>query len=533
MSLIVACAAIVVIQRGEVRFSRRLSVVMLAAGLLTLPLLWSSWQTEVLSRLLALWGGVGLLCALHQLRLNGRIRNYLLMMIWGIAVLQALLDIVQLLKPELSHTWMTFISSQTGVRPFGIFQQVNLLGSFLATGIGIAGVELLRPTRTQAPLFDGETIHKNITPRIAELSLPSNTPISRRFVYIMGSSLILLWSALLWTQNRTGMLGGLLMLGVLCIWGFRAKRTLGWLIWPSVAGMVIGMLLPYTEIWPTEQAFKLLQASTSQGRLNLLMSRLHLIVKNPLAAWKLSGFSVNWPGGGASALLGIFLFAGIALWPVKKRSVGNSVLPCSPPINMLLVPVILHLMTDFPLYQSTLDLFTLILLMYLSWPATSSFMWLPGKRRVRYMITIAVLPIGICSLSLFIVILSSLITHDAFNWWERGNFRNIYSSSAIVLQPDWLRITQQDRLDYDNHMAMLLAYHTTQDIRYLQAFTRWGENYIARFSDANISAALIQIARLQGRISDAVRITESARLSFPNDARFTNDQPENMKRKYK
>ncbi|RTF99602.1 pilin glycosylation ligase domain-containing protein, partial [Serratia marcescens] len=141
---------------GRIRFSltptaRRL---LLGIAVLALPLLYTrlEWREDALWRCAGLLGGWLFYVACLQLRLTARQRELLLYgLLFAIGV-QALLAALQLFAPTLA--WV----APNGSRVYGVFQQPNVLGSFIATGLALALWLLLAPLsaptwRRQIPLL--------------------------------------------------------------------------------------------------------------------------------------------------------------------------------------------------------------------------------------------------------------------------------------------------------------------------------------------------------------------------------------------
>jgi len=86
-------------------------------------------------KMLGIAAGLLLLFALSQLRLAREQRLLLLYLLLGAVAIEAVFGVVQyyLLTPG---NWIGYDTLRN--RPYGIFQQVNVLASFLATGIGLA-----------------------------------------------------------------------------------------------------------------------------------------------------------------------------------------------------------------------------------------------------------------------------------------------------------------------------------------------------------------------------------------------------------
>jgi len=178
---------------------RGLVISMLAAAvLMTLPLLWttvSAWRLNALPRLVGLWTGIGFFLLLLRFRFGLRGRALLISVLAVSALVQALMALSQLLFPlsPFVRGMLNYDVLSAQGRALGSLGQVNLLGSFLATGAG------------------------------ATLWCLLSLPVRQRPLRLWGwLALALILAALVVARSRTGWLGGLLACGgVLWLFGCR------------------------------------------------------------------------------------------------------------------------------------------------------------------------------------------------------------------------------------------------------------------------------------------------------------------------
>jgi O-antigen polymerase len=189
---------------------------LLASGslILLLPLLWAQqpWLSEALPRLMGLVLGVLAYFALLQIPLDRRWRRRLLMLLLAATVIEALLGLVQysLLQPG---NWMGYNTLKN--RPYGIFQQWNLMASFMATGLALA-LYLLSARR----------------------------PLSRSLQWLAAAMLLLAPLLLIVIASRVGLLAALL-LSPLQLWMLYRlnRRRAGIALLLLMAGVSAGLLL--------------------------------------------------------------------------------------------------------------------------------------------------------------------------------------------------------------------------------------------------------------------------------------------------
>lgn len=142
ISLMVIAALILLVsinfRNKQFKFSPGIGLFMFGCLLLMLPVLWTSssvWRANALPVVLAFGVAALLYLALLQVSLSRRQKRFWLSLIVISAVIEASLALLQMFVFD-ANNWMEFPVGQS--RAYGNFQQSNLLGSFLASGFGIA-----------------------------------------------------------------------------------------------------------------------------------------------------------------------------------------------------------------------------------------------------------------------------------------------------------------------------------------------------------------------------------------------------------
>lgn len=358
--------------RGVIRYSTFHKVLGLLLLALWLPFVWSWNEASLIAlpRLLTVTAGAILLLGLAQLELTRRDWWWLGMAILLSTLLETALGYVQTYILE-SVSWLA-----TG-RPYGIFQQVNVMASFLVTGLVISGW-LIGEARNRVEI--GITL-------LAPLFMPA---------------LILV------IQSRTGWLAALLTVPLILVhlWALDRRRFRAW-----GAALVIGCVLAGLIWWaPWGEAGYTSKAINEPGqRLPVYLHSLKMIAQEPLTGWGYGRFQhdflhsfadwraalpVNQPEitepiitanfthphnellywgieGGLLPVLAILAFAGWVVWRIwSKGPRGERLLF----IALLLTPT-LHTMLEFPFYNSLIHWLVFLLLLGMaasvSWEAKS------------------------------------------------------------------------------------------------------------------------------------------------------------------
>ncbi|RYM61152.1 polymerase [Serratia proteamaculans] len=496
----------------------------IAAGLLlALPVIFTrpEWQSAAVWRLAGLFAGAAFYFTWLQVRMTARQRHAVLYLILSAAVLQALIVLLQLFAPAIAQSWIPSGSS----RAFGIFQQPNVLASFIATGLALALAAYVLPG------------FQRLDPRAESWR--------RR---ALAAALVLLPMVLVWVQSRTGWLAGALVLGlfILCFCR-RHPQAVAIASLLVAGGTLVGVLVLW---WGSELGGALRYAShagSNHARYTMLRDTLAMIAEKPLLGWGYGGFEYSfqhfrinqtpptavteiarhphnelllwWVEGGVVALLGALLLvrAGIKLlaharWRDKrafacgKASAGEALALC-----VALLPIALHSQTEYPFYLSALHwLVFLLLLAMLDRLVSPRLGTEAGLKRWR-------LPMLALSLAALFVMATGFYSGLVLTQAERGGLQDMRQVDAL---PGWASWMHDDRLQFDRQLAVLLAFNRTRDEQRLETYAQWAQRYLNHRIDKNVYANLLVILYQQQQYVRADELRYEAALLFPHDRRF-------------
>ncbi|MFI8416101.1 Wzy polymerase domain-containing protein [Serratia sp. NPDC078593] len=490
--------------------------------LLCLPLAFSPAGDTSTSawRVAGLLAGWGLYCAWLQRRLNARWRGALVVCLVLMVSVQAAIALLQLFLPAWSWVPMR------GSRVFGIFQQPNVLGSFLATGLALTLMLALLP----GYVLPSAVWEKG---RKATLSL----------------LLLVLTALLVWVQSRTGWLAGaLVLLGYWAVWGRRFPRQLvvlgGWMLLGCALGL--GVLLAADEGGGLHS-----HAMSNQARLAMLLDTLKMIAAHPFVGWGYGSFEAAfqqfrisqqpptavleiarhphneillwWLEGGVVALLGMLAIVAGAVrlcvqalahdrraFAAGRGDAGEATCLC-----LALLPMALHSQLEYPFYLSALHWLVFVLLL-----ATVDRL---SCRHSRLIGTaghglIAVRGgVALLCLAGMVLMLEIFRGGLALTIVERGGLRDMRPLQSMSPLAKW---GLQQRRSFDLQTHRLLAYNVSRDDAELDRYAVWAQHYLTTRVDANVYANLIAILRHQQQSAVAERYRSSAALLFPRDRRF-------------
>jgi len=124
------------------RYSKLTIGLFISALIMTVPVLYPNANSSLAAnKLIGLWSGVLFFIVLQQFHFSNKHRQRLLWFIVLAVVIEAIFGLIQYLylKPGNIFGYDTVAN-----RPYGIFQQPNVMASFLATGLVIASYLLAR-----------------------------------------------------------------------------------------------------------------------------------------------------------------------------------------------------------------------------------------------------------------------------------------------------------------------------------------------------------------------------------------------------
>ncbi|MGA9619659.1 MAG: pilin glycosylation ligase domain-containing protein, partial [Serratia proteamaculans] len=243
--------------------------VFVACLVLALPVIFTrpEWQSTAIWRLAGLFAGAAFYFTWVQVRMTVRQRHAVLYLILSAAVVQALIVLLQLFAPAVAQFWIP----SGNLRAVGIFQQPNVLASFIATGLALA-------------------LAAYVLPGFQRLD-PCAKSWRRRALAV---ALVLLPMVLVWVQSRTGWLAGTLVLGlfILCFCR-RYPQAVAIASLLVAGGTVVAALVLW---WGSELGGALRYAShaaSNHARYTMLRDTLAMIAEKPLLGWGYGGFEYS------------------------------------------------------------------------------------------------------------------------------------------------------------------------------------------------------------------------------------------------
>lgn len=350
-----------------VRFTPTGLLMLASAMLFTVPAFWSPHEALpiALPRLVGIWGGALVYITLLQQPIRENETVALFYLLAAAAAIECTLSLAGFYCPQyLPFPLNSLAEIYDGYAP-GVFQQLNVTASFLATGLA-ALLYLLADTRRALYLPQAERV---------------------RFVAI-SVAIIVITATLVLFHSRIGWIGGLTSIVCASVLFAQARfrhRTTRWRRTLIILQPVLGGLLG-TAILQQSVVESLLHEGSNQQRWLTLAYTLRMIGVHPWQGWGLGMFESAfqhfmaalpgdnpsremmqhphnetlyiWAEGGVMALAGgLCLLWGWIILFLRRKSLWQWA------ALLTTLPILLHTQVEFPLYYSVAHYFAILILM--------------------------------------------------------------------------------------------------------------------------------------------------------------------------
>ncbi|MFQ2622392.1 Wzy polymerase domain-containing protein [Aeromonas caviae] len=476
--------------------------------LLLLPMAYPGFELKdyAIPRLLGLFAGLLFLASLYQWRFGREARDRLLYLLLGAVAIEALLGLVQyyLLVPG---NWIGY-DTQTN-RPYGIFQQPNVMASFMATGLSLAIWLELRGDAN--PWLKGLRYGVILATSLLLVILQS------RVGQLGGMMALLLLSAQLGRERRLGRMLALVALGILLglasqylmagarrgleIYQSGGMRSI---YWPYAAKLIAQM--PWTGWGYGSFESVFLHHYMADKALNPAMVQIEYNLDHPhneFLYWAVEG--------GLAPMLGMVLMGGALLWRLSRAGwvKGAALLA-------LVTPILLHTQTEYPFYHAIALWWALLLLLYAmdaeveeqdhsNWRDHLYRPWLL-LRFMAIAIPLIVIPF----------MLTALHTAWVVTKYERGGYKQPALLLDIVNPMAWLT-----RVEFDVNAVRLMVGLQANNKAELEAYLDWGQAFVRHTPRANIYANMVIALNALGRTAEADNLRASALMLYPGEPLLT------------
>ncbi|WP_421270468.1 Wzy polymerase domain-containing protein [Aeromonas taiwanensis] len=480
----------------------------LAGLLLLLPMAYPGFDLKdnAIPRLLGLFAGLLFLASLYQWRFDREARDRLLYLLLGAVAIEALLGLVQyyLLVPG---NWIGYDTRVN--RPYGIFQQPNVMASFMATGLSLAIWLEMRG-------------HAN--PWLKGL----------RYGVILATSVLLVV-----LQSRVGQLGGLLALFLLVPLLYR-QHQLGRVLVLVGLGIALGLL----SLYGLSGAKRGLEIYQSGGMRSIYWPyAAKLIAETPWTGWGYGSFEsvflhhymadkalnpamvqieynldhphnefLYWAvEGGLAPMVGMVLMGVALLWRVSRAGwvKGAALLA-------LVAPILLHTQTEYPFYHAIALWWALLLLIHV----VDAEVQEQDHANWREYVCRPWLLLRFAAIAIPLIVVPFMLTAIHTAWvvtkYERGGYKQPALLLDIVNPMAWLA-----RVEFDVNAVRLMVGLQANNKAELEAYLDWGRAFVRHTPRANIYANMVIALNALGRSGEAERLRTEALMLYPGEPLLT------------
>lgn len=525
----VLCCGILIFNSGErVIVTPLLSILITGSVFMTIPLLWSESMiatSYAAARYCGLWGGILFYFCLLQVRFTEKTKRTLLWFIVLSATVECGVVLQTLFLPETLNTTSLRLYMDNGRGALGTFQQVNVTASWLVTGLAAQMILLCT-------------------------GIPVSQKIQRRHwstaIKITLSTIILvaLSACIILTRSRIGWLSGILCYLMICL-GLPAllkNRHLSSLnvfilLLAPPTGIVTGlMLLDCTMV----QAIS--HTASNHQRLLTLQETWQMIMLHPFKGWGAGAFRTTfqlfmashfannpshelmghphnellyiWFEGGVIALTGYLLILLAIGWLILSRpDIQRKI------TGIIILPIMLHTWTEFPLYYSAAHfvvLLILLALMDLSGRTGDIGFAIPNRVRPVFIFTrFAMVFVSAC---IVLWLIKAFTTESLLCHFEDGTLDE--PDRIVQITPPPLIA---ERYSHDLILLNLVHYYGTGDKKILRNYLRINSKWLLQHPEPDDYDNQIRVLRVIGQTEDAEKYRMSASHLFPWDPRFSGD----------
>jgi O-antigen polymerase len=399
-------------------------------------------------------------------------------------------------------------------RPYGIFQQPNVMASFMATGLSLAIWLELRG---------------HAHPWLRGL----------RYGVILATTLLLVV-----VQSRVGQLGGALAL-LLLVPRLHRERLLGRVLGLVALGVALGLASQY-GMAGAKRGIEMYQSGGMRSIYWPYAAR--LIAEAPWSGWGYGSFEsvflqhymadkalnsamvqieynldhphnefLYWAvEGGLAPMLGMVLMGGALLWRLGRAGIVRGAA-----LLALVTPILLHTQTEYPFYHAIALWWALLLLIHVvDADADVEEEGLVGHANWREHVCRPWLLLRFAAIAIPLIVVPFMLTALHTAWvvtkYERGGYKQPALLLDIVNPMAWLT-----RVEFDVNAVRLMVGLQANNQAELEAYLDWGQAFVRHTPRANIYANMVIALNALGRTAEADNLRASALMLYPGEPLLT------------
>lgn len=500
------------------RYSKLTIALLASCVIMTIPIFYPNANTVLAAnKLIGLWCGMLFFVVLQQFHFSNKHRQRLLWFIVLAVVIEATFGLVQYLYLQPGNV---FGYNTEANRPYGIFQQPNVMASFLATGLVIASYLLARqPYKYSHKLSD---------------------------VYLLYAVPVLTIPLIVALASRTGWLASIIAVLLIIPYMYRYATKGRFLRW--VASLATGLLLSVTIMhmaFPDGGGLAIEKVNMESPRTYTFPQALDMVIEKPFTGYGYGKFeseymlytarqhalNEHYPAGlpsmdhphnellywgvegGLLPILGIMLAMAIVLHRISQAKRGTRLA-----LLALFIPIILHSQLEYPFYHSFVHWIIFIILLYWVDQRVSRYHQAPFSKVTKSLLRV-------CSLIIPAVISFYMISALHTNYILM-KFETTRPTNPEILNRVTNPVVWKDRFDWDVYSTFLNIGLYKQDPSLIQPYIDWSLAIIKDKPRPAFYNNLILAYQGLNDSSKAEQIRAEAQFLFPKiDFSDVNYQP--------
>ncbi|MFO6424641.1 Wzy polymerase domain-containing protein [Motilimonas sp. KMU-193] len=494
----------------QIRYNSLTIAGLIAFALLLAPIFYPNAEFAEASypRLLGFLGGILLLFAMQQLKLRDKQWYKLLLFVVIAGFIQCIYSLVQMYVLKAGNPFGYNVNYG---RPYGIFQQPNVLASFTATTLVLAAYLFAawRPKQHATLLSGFLTLHCFLAAWVIYISVS-------RTGYLGGAIALALISPWLWQQSkkRCAIIFAIIGLGI----------SMHFIVADGAVSRDQAQLtdagyrsLQYEQSWHMMQDKPLLGWGYGSFETSFLTDRAERIVNegvpfvlenlthphNEIMYWGVEG--------GIVPVLGLILLA-VAFIALLTRFNWRSALA----LLALVLPLTLHSQTEYPFYHAVATWFSYIVLIAFISHLANNDKILQFRPTLLVKTNAVLIPVFTCTFMITAVHTNYLVTK-----FERTGRTDIDLLMQVV-NP----LALNTRFEFNIFTLRMFVGERLDKPEELKAYVDWATEFVKHTPRANIYYNLALANKLLGHDDQAEQILAHAQWLYPSNELLKNDLQE-------
>ncbi len=500
------------------RYSKLTLGLLICVIIMTIPVFYPNANSGLATnKLIGLWCGWLFFVVLQQFQFSNTYRQRILWLIVLAVVIEAVFGLTQYLylKPDNFFSYNTVAN-----RPYGIFQQPNVMASFLATGLILASYLLARQPYKYARKLSG--------------------------IYLLYAVPVLTIPLIVALASRTGWLASLIAVLLIIPYMYRyctKGRFINW-VTSLISGLLVSVLI-MNMAFPEGGSLAAEKVHMESPRTYTFPQALDMVIEKPFTGYGYGKFESaymlytarqhalndNYPAGlpamdhphnellywgvegGLLPVLGIFLAMALVLHKMYQAKRGTRLA-----LLALFTPIVLHSQLEYPFYHSLVHWIIFVILLY----------WV-DQRVTRYR------QVGFTTITKSLLRVLSLLIPAVFTFYMVSALHTNYILTKFETtrptNPDILNqvsnpVVWKDRFDWDVYSTFLNIGLHKQDPSLIQPYIDWSLEMIKDKPRPAFYNNLILAYQGLNDSSKAEQIRAEAQFLFPRlDFSDVNYQP--------